>query len=34
MDWDKEFSEMEFDANRKNDYEFNQKYYLTSQANW
>ena len=32
MDWDKEFSEMEFDAKRKNDYEFNQKYYLTSQA--
>ena len=32
MDWDKEFSEMEFDADRKNDYEFNQKYYLTSQA--
>jgi transglutaminase-like putative cysteine protease len=32
MDWDKEFSEMEFDANRKNDYEFNQKYFLTSQA--
>ena len=23
---------MEFDADRKNDYEFNQKYYLTSQA--
>ena len=32
MDWDKEFSEMEFDAERKNDYEFNQKYYLISQA--
>ena len=32
MDWDKEFSGMEFDADRKNDYEFNQKYYLTSQA--
>ena len=32
MDWDKEFSGMEFDGNRKNDYEFNQKYYLTSQA--
>lgn len=32
MDWDKEFSGMEFTAERKNDYEFNQKYYLTSQA--
>ncbi len=32
MDWDKEFSEMEFDADRKNDYEFNQKYYLASQT--
>jgi transglutaminase-like putative cysteine protease len=32
MDWDKEFSGMEFSADRKNDYEFNQKYYLTSQA--
>jgi transglutaminase-like putative cysteine protease len=32
MDWNKEFSEMEFDDDRKNDYEFNQKYYLTSQA--
>jgi transglutaminase-like putative cysteine protease len=32
MDWDKEFAGMEFEADRKNDYEFNQKYYLTSQA--
>ena len=32
MDWDKEFSGFEFDPERKNDYEFNQKYYLTSQA--
>ena len=32
MDWDKEFSGMEFTSERKNDYEFNQKYYLTSQA--
>lgn len=32
MDWDKEFSSMELNANRKNDYEFNQKYYLSSQA--
>ena len=32
MDWDKEFSGMEFDGDRKNDYEFNQKYYLTSQV--
>ncbi len=26
MDWDKEFSGLEFDADRKNDYEFNYKY--------
>ena len=32
MDWDKEFSGMEFNADRKNDYEFSQKYYLSSQA--
>lgn len=32
MDWDKEFSGMEFTDDRKNDYEFNQKYFLTSQA--
>lgn len=32
MDWDKEFSGMEFEADRKNDYEFNQKYHLITQA--
>jgi transglutaminase-like putative cysteine protease len=32
MDWDKEFSSMEFPADRKSDYEFNQKYYLNSQT--
>jgi hypothetical protein len=26
MDWDKEFSSLEFDEDRKNDYEFNYKY--------
>lgn len=32
MDWDKEFSSMEFPADRKTDYEFNQKYYLSAQT--
>jgi len=32
MDWDKEFSALEIPADRKNDYEFNQKYYLTTQT--
>ncbi len=32
MDWDKDFSSMEFDDERKNDYAFRQKYYLTSQT--
>jgi hypothetical protein len=32
MDWNKEFSSLEFDSNRKNDYEFNHKYFLTTQA--
>lgn len=32
MDWDKEFSSLEIPADRKNDYEFNQKYYLSSQT--
>ena len=26
MDWDKDFSSLEFDDDRKNDYEFNYKY--------
>ncbi|MEP7237673.1 MAG: transglutaminase-like domain-containing protein [Ferruginibacter sp.] len=32
MDWEKEFSKLEIDADRKNDYEFNQKYYLSTQT--
>lgn len=32
MDWEKDFSSMEMAADRKNDYEFNQKYYLTMQT--
>lgn len=32
MDWDKDFGSFEFDDDRKNDYEFNHKYYLVSQA--
>jgi Transglutaminase-like superfamily len=32
MDWDKDFGSMEMEADRKNDYEFNQKYYLTTQT--
>ncbi|HEY0067597.1 MAG TPA: transglutaminase domain-containing protein [Flavisolibacter sp.] len=32
MDWEKEFSSLEIPADRKNDYEFNQKYYLTTQT--
>ena len=32
MDWDKEFSSSEMPADRKNDYEFNQKYYFTVQT--
>jgi hypothetical protein len=32
MDWDKEFSGYEFDSDRKNDYEFSHKYYLTTQT--
>lgn len=32
MDWDKEFSSMEMPQDRKNDYEFSQKYYLASQT--
>jgi len=32
MDWNKEFSDLEFDGSRKNDYEFDHKYFLTTQA--
>jgi Transglutaminase-like enzymes, putative cysteine proteases len=32
MDWDKEFSSLEMPADRKNDYEFNQKYYKVTQT--
>jgi hypothetical protein len=32
MDWDKEFSNLEFDGDRKNDYEFSHKYFVTTQT--
>ena len=32
MDWEKEFAGMEMKPDRKNDYEFNQKYYLNTQT--
>jgi len=32
MDWDKEFSGLEFDSDRKNDYEFDHKYFITTQT--
>src|SRR6266498_5854037 len=32
MDWHKEFSNLEFDKNRKNDYEFSHKYFVTIQT--
>ncbi|MES1220653.1 MAG: hypothetical protein ABUT20_34440, partial [Bacteroidota bacterium] len=32
MDWDKDFSSLEFDKDRKNDYEFNYKYNYTIQT--
>src|SRR5689334_575150 len=32
MDWDKEFSSLEFDGERKNDYEFDHKYFITTQT--
>ena len=32
MDWIREFSSLEIPDDRKNDYEFNQKYYLTTQT--
>jgi hypothetical protein len=34
MDWDKEFSSLEFDNDRKNDYEFDHKYFITPKPNW
>jgi transglutaminase-like putative cysteine protease len=32
MDWDKDFSSLEFDNDRKNDYEFDHKYFITAQT--
>ena len=32
MDWDKEFSGFEFDNDRKNDYEFDHKYFISTQT--
>ena len=32
MDWEKDFSSLEMPDERKNDYEFNQKYYLSTQT--
>jgi hypothetical protein len=32
MDWDKDFANYEMPADRKNDYEFDQKYYYTVQT--
>jgi transglutaminase-like putative cysteine protease len=32
MDWNKEFSGLEFESDRKNDYEFNHKYFITTQT--
>lgn len=32
LDWNKDFGDMEFDDQRKNDYEFNHKYHYTLQA--
>jgi hypothetical protein len=32
MDWDKDFSGLEFDSDRKNDYEFDHKYFITTQT--
>jgi len=32
MDWSKEFASLEMPGDRKNDYEFNQKYYFTTQT--
>ncbi|MBS1654722.1 MAG: hypothetical protein JSU05_07755, partial [Bacteroidetes bacterium] len=32
MDWDKDFGDLEFDDDRKNDYELNHKYYIVTQV--
>ena len=32
LDWEKDFSSLEMPADRKNDYEFNQKYFLSTQT--
>ena len=32
MDWDKDFSSLEFDNDRKNDYEFDHKYFITTKT--
>jgi len=32
MDWNKDFSSLEFDNDRKNDYEFDHKYFITAQT--
>ena len=32
LDWEKDFSSLEIPDERKNDYEFNQKYYLSTQT--
>jgi len=32
MDWDKEFSSLELDGERKNDYEFDHKYFISTQT--
>jgi hypothetical protein len=32
LDWNKEFSDLELDKDRKNDYEFDHKYFVTTQA--
>jgi len=32
MDWNKDFSSLEFDNDRKNDYEFDHKYFITEQT--
>jgi hypothetical protein len=32
MDWDKEFADLEFENDRKNDYEFDHKYFVSTQA--
>jgi hypothetical protein len=32
MDWNKDFSSLEFDNDRKNDYEFDHKYFITTKT--